>query len=135
MVRASRSTDAIVNQFMRAYMRGLRPMLIFVDQNGFSSNWAKLSLFMELYMNIYGPLDVIIMTPKADGVGNSRMGDADSICSVDLDTYWTGFYSSVDIIDRNSRKKANGCLLARQTNLDLISDGNVASEQTRTITG
>jgi hypothetical protein len=78
-------------------MNGLRPMLVPVGQNGFSSNWTRISLLMELYPKIYDPLDLVILAPNL-GIGNNRTGQAECICQVNLGTYLAGFYSSIDVL-------------------------------------
>jgi hypothetical protein len=119
---------------MRAHMRGLRLMLVSVGQNGFLSNWTRISLFMELYTKIYGPPNLVNLTPNI-GIDNSRTGQAECICLVNLGTYLAGFYSSIDIIDHNSRKTVNRRLTALQEDLGTISGSNVAWGQARMATG
>jgi hypothetical protein len=96
---------------MRAHMRGLRLMLVSVGQNRFLSNWTRI------------------------GIDNSRTGQAECICLVNLGTYLAGFYSSIDIIDHNSRKTVNRRLTAWQEDLGMINGSNVAWGQARMATG
>jgi hypothetical protein len=121
VVRASRSMDDIFNQLLRAHMRGLRPLHLSIGQNAFSYNWSRLSLFMQLYTRIYGPLDFAVLTPKIEVV-NGRIGDTEFICPVDLGTYYAGSYRSTDIIDHDSGKKVNERLATWKRNLDTVNE-------------
>jgi hypothetical protein len=86
---------------MRAHMRGLRLMLVSVGQNRFLSNWTRI------------------------GIDNSRTGQAECICLVNLGTYLAGFY----------RKTVNRRLTAWQEDLGMINGSNVAWGQARMATG
>ena len=101
IVHANRATDDYTNQLLRAHMKDLRPVLVSMGQNAISHNYSRFSVFMELYTEIYGPLDVVILVPKDTG-DHVRDRETAIMCPLNFGTYYANFFTSVDVIDHNS---------------------------------
>ena len=125
IVHANRATDDYTNQLLRAHMKDLRPVLVSMGQNAISHNYSRFSLFMELYTEIYGPLDVVILVPKDTG-DHARDEETAIMCPLDFGTYNANFFTSVDFIDHNSEKRVSGAISILEQRMDKIDETNKA---------
>jgi hypothetical protein len=98
-------------------------MLVSMGQNAISHNYSRFSLSMELYTELYGPPDVVILISKDNGK-NVRTADSAIMCPLDFGTYTAGFFASVDFIDHNSGKKVNSAITILGQRMSLINEAN-----------